>query len=56
MENHTFLTILSINFILIFMGINYVQGQQSNLGTINDTTKVSEVLTPDSMNETRFSD
>ena len=54
MENHTFLTILSINFILIFMGINYVQGQQSNLGTINDTTKVSEVLTPDSMNETRF--
>ena len=55
MENHTFFIILSINFILFFnMGINYVYGQDSNLGTMNDTTKVSEILTSDSINETRF--
>ena len=55
MKNRTFLIILGINFILLFnIGITYVHGQQSNLGTMNDTTKVSEVLTPDSLNETRF--
>ena len=36
------------------MGIDYVYGQDSNLGTMNDTTKVSEILTSDSINETRF--
>ena len=36
------------------MGINYIHGQESNLGIMNDTTKVSEILTPDSLNETRF--
>jgi hypothetical protein len=44
MKNRTFLIILGINFILLFnIGITYVHGQQSNLGTMNDTTtKVSE--------------
>ena len=51
MENRIFLIMLDINFILLFnIGITYVHGQQSNLETMNDTTKVSEVLTPDSMN------
>ena len=34
--------------------MNYVFSQDDNLGTMNNTTKVSEVLTPNSINETRF--
>jgi hypothetical protein len=54
-SHHTLFTILGINFILV-VGMNYVfsQQQESDLGTMNNTTKVSEVLTPDSINETRF--
>ena len=55
MKSRTCFIVLSINFILFsLMGINYIPGQESNLGIMNDTTKVSEILTPDSLNETRF--
>ena len=36
--------------------MNYVFSQDSNLETMNFTTKVSEVLTPDSINEITFRD
>jgi len=55
MKSRTCFIVLSINFILLsLIGINYIHGQGSNLGIMNDTSKVSETLTPDSLNETRF--
>jgi hypothetical protein len=53
MKNITLLTIIGINFMLL-TNMNYIFGQDDNSETMNDTTKVSEVLTPDSINETRF--
>ena len=53
MKNQTLLAVIGINFLFI-LNMNHVLSQESNLGTMNDTTKVSEVLTPDSINETRF--
>jgi hypothetical protein len=53
MKNQTISIILGFNFILLF-NMNYVFSQEPNLGTMNESTKVSEVLTPDSINETRF--
>jgi len=56
MKGNTFFIILSINFILLLnIEISYVLSQESNLEIFNDTKRVSELLTPDSINETRFS-
>ena len=54
MKNITLLTIIGINFMLLTNMMNYVFSQDDNLGTMNNTTKVSEILTPDSINDTRF--
>ncbi|MFB5601170.1 MAG: hypothetical protein ACE5SW_13195, partial [Nitrososphaeraceae archaeon] len=56
MKDNIFFIVLGINFIFLFnMEINYILSQKSNIEIINDTTRVSDVLTPDSINNTRFS-